>query len=185
MGVVRQVQLVILCEDTQHEAFCRRFLKATGWSDRSIRVVKAPAPRGAAEQFVRRQFPEELRAHRSRHVDQALVVMIDGDNRGVRARLNDLDAACRSAGVAERARNERVGVFVPTWNIETWLAYLGGDQADEGRPDYPALARERDCQPHVQVLHGMCIGRNLREPTPPSLIAACDEYRTRLAVEPQ
>ena len=103
--------------------------------------------------------------------------------RGVGGRLTELDAACRSAGVAERARNERVGVFVPTWNIETWLAYLDGDQVNEGRPDYPALPRERDCQLHVQVLHEMCIARDLREPTPPSLIAACEEYRTRLAVE--
>ena len=179
---MRQVQLVILCEDTQHEAFCRRFLKATGWSDRSIRVVKAPAQRGAAEQFVRRHFPTELQAHRSRHVDQALVVMIDGDNRGVRARLNELDAACRSAGIAERARNERVGVFVPTWNIETWLAYLNGDQVDEGRPDYPALARERDCQSHVSRLHQMCVAGRLRQPAPPSIMAACEEYRTRLLV---
>lgn len=183
MGAVRRVQLVILCEDTQHETFCRRFLRAAGWSDRRIRVVKAPAGRGAAEQFVRRHFPDELRAHRSRPLDEALVVMIDGDTRGVHTRLNELGAACRDAGVAERTRHERVGVFVPTWNIETWLVYLDGHRVDEGRPDYPALARERDCQPHVQVLHQMCLAGNLREPAPSSLSLACDEYRTRLLVE--
>ena len=180
---MRRVQLVILCEDTLHETFCRRFLRAAGWSDRGIRVVKAPAGQGAAEQFVRRYFPDELRAHRSRPVDQALVVMIDGDNRGVRGRLNDLDAACRDIGVTERTSRERVGVFVPTWNIETWLTYLDGDRADEGRSDYPTPARERDCQPHVQALQQMCVVGHLREPAPPSLTAACDEYRTRLAVE--
>ena len=147
-----------------------------------MRVVKAAAGQGAAEQFVRRQCPVELRAHRTRPVEQALVVMIDGDHRGVRGRLNELDAACRDAGVAERARHERVGV-IPTWNIETWLTYLDGDPVDEGRSNYPTLARERDCQPHVEALREMCVVGNLREPAPLSLVAACDEYRTRLLME--
>ena len=30
----RKVQLVLLCEDQQQEAFLRRFLQGTGWSNR-------------------------------------------------------------------------------------------------------------------------------------------------------
>lgn len=177
---MRSVQLVILCEDTQHEAFCRRFLSANGWSVRAIRVEKAPRGRGAAEQFVRQRFPRELKAHRSRPVSQALVVMIDGDAHGVEARLQKLDEACRNSGVEVRGPGARVALFVPTWNIETWLAYLDGETVDEARSNYPRLTRERECQRHVDALTEMCRVGALRQPSPPSLDRACDEYGARL-----
>jgi hypothetical protein len=186
MGALsRRVQVVLLCEDKQQEAFARRFLNATGWKTRAMRVEKAPAGRGAGEQFVRESFPRELKAHRSRPVNQALVVMMDGDADGPAARLQQLDKACREAGVAERASEEQVAVFIPTWNIETWLAYLNGGHADEGRSDYPRLASERECQSHVEKLVHMCRADKLREPSPPSLDAACREYRIRLKGEPR
>ena len=37
----RRVQIVILCEDNQHEAFIRRFLKGMGWNNREFRVEKS------------------------------------------------------------------------------------------------------------------------------------------------
>jgi len=178
--VSRRVQLVLLCEDKQQEAFARRFLNAAGWETRAMRVEKAPAGRGAGEQFVRERFPRELKAHRSRPVTQVLVVMMDGDAEGPTVRLHQLDKACREAGIVERNRNERVAVFIPTWNIETWLAYLDGEQVDEEKSDYPRLTSERDCQRHVERLVQMCRADNLREPSPPSLGAACREYNLRL-----
>ena len=90
----RRVQIVLLCEDTQHETCLRRFLSAMGWETRAMRVEKAPGGRGAADQFVRQQFPRELRAHRTRHATQALVTMMDGDLYGVDARLEQLNQAC-------------------------------------------------------------------------------------------
>ncbi|HEX4962009.1 MAG TPA: hypothetical protein VF173_14315 [Thermoanaerobaculia bacterium] len=177
----RRVQLVLLCEDKQQEVFARRFLNAVGWETRAMRVEKAPPGRGAGEQFVRERFPRELKAHRSRPVSQALVVMMDGDAAGPAARLQQLGKVCREAGIAERAGDERVAVFIPTWNIETWLAYLEGRQVEEGRSDYPRLASERDCQRHVEALVQMCRTEKLREPAPSSLNAACSEYHARLA----
>lgn len=176
----RQAQLVLVCEDRQQEAFVRRFLKAMGWETRAMRVERAPSGRGAGEQFVRDRFPRELKAQRSRPVSQALVVMIDGDSEGPGARQSQLGKACRDAGVAERTAEERVAVFIPTWNIETWLAYLDEAQIEEGRSDYPRLAQERDCQRHVVKLAQMCRAGELRQPAPPSLEAACNEYNLRL-----
>lgn len=176
----RRVQLVLLCEDKQQEVFARRFLNSIGWETRSMRVEKAPAGRGAGEQFVRERFPRELKAHRSRPVSQTLVVMMDGDAEGPTARLQQLDKACREAGVAERARDESVAVFIPTWNIETWLAYLNGEPVEERKSDYPRLDSERECQRHVDALVQMCRADKLREPAPSSLDAACREYRLRL-----
>lgn len=181
----RRVQLVLLCEDNQHEAFARRFLNAIGWETRAMRVEKAPGGRGAGEQFVRERFPLELKAHRSRPVSQALVILIDGDHHGVASRLHQLDQACRDAGVAGRADEERVAIIIPTWNIETWLAYLDGEQVGEDRSGYPRLSRERDCQRHVEALVRMCRAGELRDPAPPSLKAACGEYRRRLVAGPR
>jgi hypothetical protein len=77
-----------------------------GWETRALRVEKAPGGQGAGEQFVRERFPLELKAHRTRPVSQALVVLIDGDAEGTAARLQRLGQACREAGVAERANDE-------------------------------------------------------------------------------
>jgi hypothetical protein len=154
-----------------------------GWDTRTIRVEKAPAGRGAGEQFVRERFPRELKAHRSRPVSQALVVMMDGDAGGVEIRLQQLAKACRDAGVTERAGHERVAFLIPTWNIETWLAYLDGEDVEEGKSDYPRLPQERECRRHVAALVQMCDAQKLREPSPESLQRACSEYRTRLQQE--
>ncbi|MHC5057499.1 MAG: hypothetical protein ACYTKD_22725 [Planctomycetota bacterium] len=178
----RNVQLVLVCEDQQHEVFVRRFLRRAGWDNRRLRVERVPPPRGSAESFVRERFPVELSAYRSRRnqVGQALIVMVDGDRQGVKARLGQFADACRSKGMQPRQGDERVAAFVPTWNIETWLAYLDGETVDEHRKDYPHLARRRDCQRHVDRLHEMC-NRDALAPSPPaSLEAACEEYRQRL-----
>jgi hypothetical protein len=178
----RSVQLVILCEDTQQEAFIRRFLRKAGWNKRRFRVEKAPSGRGSGEQFVKERFPLELEAYRkkSAHVGSAVVVMIDGDNRGVATRQNELNDACSKKNVQQRQPNDRVAVFVPTWNIETWFAYLDGQTVDETRSNYPRLERERLCQKHVNTLFDMCNSGSLREPAPASLRKACSEYKNRI-----
>ena len=182
----RNVQIVLLCEDAQHESFGRRFLEKAGWTIRHIRVERAPKGRGAAEQFVRKRFPDELKAYRRRkhRVSVALIVMVDGDNRGVDQRVDELDTACRERNIACRNSGEHVLVFVPTWQIETWLAYLGGETVNEDKDDYPRLPRPRECQPHVDSLAAMCRNGVLREPAPSSLAIACTEYRRWRAALP-
>lgn len=176
-----RVNVVILCEDKQHATFARRFLKKMGWT-KPPRIAPLPAGRGSGEQSVREQFPIELKSYRSNRgvVGQALVVIQDGDDRGVKARHAELDAACTASGVAAREVVERVAVLVPTWNIETWFAYLDGEDVDEGEKGYRRLSRQRDCQRHVDALAEMCRQGALRPPAPPSLDAACVEYRQRL-----
>jgi hypothetical protein len=176
------VQIVLLCEDAQHEAFARRFLETQGWSTRRIRVEKASRGGGSAEQFVRERFPIELAAYRRAQgrVGQALIVFIDGDSDGVAGRLAQMDAGCNTAGQPPRGAGERVAIFVPTRSIETWFAYLDGKTVDEARSSYPRLERERDCARHVEELARMCSVRRLRQPAPSSLEAACDEYHRRI-----
>ena len=184
MGYVsREVQIVLLCEDRQHQAFVERFLESVGRltrkAKRRLRVERASQGRGSAEQFVRERFPKELAAYRRRRnrVSVALVVMLDGDATGVAGRLAELDAACAKQEIPVRRSDEDVFVFVPTWRIESWLAWLkDGETIDEERRDYPRLPGARDCQPHVEKLADMCRNRRLPAPVPPSLAAACTEY---------
>lgn len=179
----RNVNVVILCEDRQHEAFARRFLARMGRSNRVQRVLISPKGRGSGEQFVRERFAEELIYYRERQhrVQQALVVLIDADKRAVAVRVSQVEGAALAAGVQPREASERVAIFVSARNIETWFAYLNGQTVSE-REKYPRLRRERDCRRHVDVLWEMCQTGELRQPSPPSLDAACEEYRTRLQV---
>ena len=158
----------------------RRFLLKMGWNSRQIRVRSAGPGEGSAEQYVRNRFPVELAEHRRSSVSRVLMVMLDGDQRGLKGRVAELDGACRKANTNVRGPNERVLVFVPTWRIETWLAYLDGQTVDERKRDYPRLARPRQCARHVDALVKMCQNNELRQPAPASLAAACSEYRSRL-----
>lgn len=175
----RQVKMVLLCEDKQHEAFFRRFFGLAGWHARSIRVEKNPSGRGSGEQWVAVQFPKELQELRSRHVSAILVAIIDADKITLKERMNALDRACTKAGIPVRGPNDPVAVFVPQRNIETWIAYLSGENIDE-RDDYAKLSRERECLESVINLKEMCDRGALRSPSPPSLEAACVEYRAKI-----
>lgn len=174
----RSVRIVVLCEDRQHESFVRRFLREVGWNTRSLRIERPPAGRGSAERYVHERFPVELQAVRSKGGERAyLIVMVDGDSRGVKGRRESLGEACSRQQTEPPRDADHVLVCVPTWNIETWFAYLGGETVDEARPDYPRLAHERDCDPFARVLAGMCRHRALRSPFPTSLQDVCEGYR--------
>ena len=170
---------MLLCEDKQQSTFVYRFLIEMGWRKNQIRIRSAKPGKGSAEQFVRNRFPKELNEHRARpSVSRALMVMMDGDNRGISGRMAELADACTKAKTSPRTQKEQdVLVFIPTWRIETWLAYLESETVDETKRDYPRLPRPRDCARHVDTLVKMCRNKALRKPAPASLAAACDEYR--------
>ena len=175
----RSVRLTLLCEDKLQMVFAHRFFTALGWNLRDWKPITAPAGRGAAEQFVRMEFPRQLNALREKGDEQVfLVVLIDGDAAGTRQRRRQIDEACRDKGIEPPTDAERVLVCVPTWNIETWLAYLADEEIDESVSDYPRFdGRESECEAQVQTLAVMCREQRLRPLAPPSLEAACEEHR--------
>ncbi|NLX13023.1 MAG: hypothetical protein GXY44_05110 [Phycisphaerales bacterium] len=177
----RNVNIVILCEDRQHEAFARRFLRQAGQGLRVQRVEISPRGRGSGEQFVRARFAKELAYYRSRQhrVGQALIVVIDADRGSSAERREQVEGAAVEGGQEQRRADERVALFVPARNIETWLAYLDGQTVNES-DTYPRLQSERDCQRHVERLYEMCQQGALRQPAPSALEAACNEYRLRI-----
>ena len=175
----RRAQLGLVCEDRQHEVFIRSFLRLTGWETRKLRVEMNPKGRGSGEQWVRQTYAQEVKRLRaSSHVAQGLIVAIDQDKPGL-DRDEQLQEELRCADLGRRGKDERIAHIIPARNIETWLAYLEGSDVDE-TTTYPKLAKERDCKKLIRVLKRMCDANMLRQPAPPSLERACDEYRKRL-----
>lgn len=177
----RRVMMVLLCEDAQHEAFVRRFLKGMGWDTRQMRIEKSPMGKDSAEQWVRCRFPVELRAYRKRASRAAtvLVVVIDGDLARQPGRFQELQRECEIQNVSFRTDGEHVAIIVPCRNIETWIQYLQGAKVNENDA-YPKLSRERDCHVPVKHLLSLCKQGKLPDDAPPSMRQACDEYHERI-----
>lgn len=172
------VELVILCEDLQQEVFARHFFIRRGFQRRKIRVRRNPRGQGAGEQYVREQYPQEVRAHRSRssYLSTFLAVVIDADTHPVEHRLAQLDTALVNTSQPTRQTDEKIAIFIPKRNIETWLHYLMGETVDEIRA-YPRLTRQSECKPYVEKLTEEICPSGLPEDAPPSLHAACDELQ--------
>ena len=61
--------------------------------------------------------------------------------------INEPTAASLAYGL-DKKKDEKIAVFVPRRNIETWIKYLGGEQVSE-TARYPKLPQARDCYPAV------------------------------------
>lgn len=110
-------EFLVLCEDQQHEAFARRFLKKTKNVTHydQIRVERAPLGRGAADHFVQENFIRWLRVlHHPKGANEFLVVVLDGDRFGVDGHLRQLDQACKRQDEPLRFSADRVSVIIPT-----------------------------------------------------------------------
>lgn len=170
---MKPAQVIVLCEDKQHSVFAYRFLKRR--TNHRVRVIFAPPSEGSGEQFVREHYPQELRALRAATVNSALIVMIDGDTSTVAQRVRQLHDSCRQLGIRPRTPQDSVALMVPKRSIETWLRYLDGHTVNE-TDRYSRLKPPSNCKTHVRALVDMCTVRELRDPAPPSLTAACGEY---------
>jgi len=171
------VEVVLLCEDRQDEVFIRRFLQRRGRERYAFRSLISPAGRGSGEQWVREQFPCELKAHRSQagRRNTWLIVATDADTQSVDDRIRGLCEACKGAGIPFRHPNERVMFVVPKRSIETWFAFLRGETVNES-DRHPKYDCENDCRDQVARLDDMCRQQKLEPEPPPSLSSACEEF---------
>ncbi len=171
----RRAQLIILCEDKQQAVFARKFFMSHGFSRRQLEFNIAPEGKGSAEQYVRERYAREVSTYRrkSTYLSRMLVVIIDADTYTVKQRLTQLDTALKNAS-QQRKANEKIAIFVPKKNIETWIHYLMGKTVDE-KTNYPKLSRKRDCKPYVEKLVKNICPVGLPENAPPSLYSTCDE----------
>ena len=170
-------QFVILCEDRQQEVFTRHFLASYGVHPRRIRIKIPPKGQGSGEQYVRQEYPREVKLYRSKssYLAIGLAVMIDADMLPVERRFTQLGNELKNDEQRERQAEERIAIFVPKRNIDTWIHHLQGETVNEADV-YPKLDKERDCKPLVQKLASKPVYR-LTDSVPPSLQTAARELR--------
>ena len=138
----KRIQGVVLVEDRRTERFMRHLLAKLGFDikRRKIEFKVAPRGKGAAESWVRKQYPGEVRYLRSRYPRRFLLAVRDGDAVGVAGRKAELDGALVEADQATRGPEERIATPIPTWSIESWLLdLLGADDVNEQRKPEPVI----------------------------------------------
>ncbi|MGF1935167.1 MAG: hypothetical protein RM347_012300 [Nostoc sp. ChiQUE02] len=162
--------------DKQQEVFARHFLKKRGFIlDRNLRIEICP--KGSGEQFVRKRYPAEVKAYRSKnYLSGMLVVLIDADKKTIEERLNQLDEALIANSQLVRQPKEEIAIFIPKRNIETWIHYLQNETVDEETEYSKFLNNESACKPSIENLVNQCY-QGLDENAPPSLQAACGELQ--------
>ena len=144
-----------------------------------LRIVPRSAGAGSGEQFVRSEYARQVWAFRSRKYlkNICLVVVIDADTLEAQERFKQLDSELASISQPVRQSDERIAIFIPKRNIETWIHYLQGTAVNED-DRYRHLERESDCKEQVEALASKCRNRVLLpDKAPSSLKAACDELR--------
>jgi hypothetical protein len=170
-------KMVVVCEDAQQRVFLYRLLKAFGLH-RRFRAEVAQAGQGAADQWVRETYPDEVAAYRQSTMAVGLVTVIDADENSVRFRYQQLNEELDASDLEHRKRDEQICLLVPKRNIETWIYALVGEEVNE-LDAYPKLEKESECQPAVDQLV-----EYLRHGVPsdliPSLERGCQELNTRL-----
>lgn len=174
----RAARMIVLCEDLQHATFIRRLLKQLGFPKGRIRINRSRG--GAADQYVRNHYSEEVEEYRRRsaRIHIGLVTAIDADENQVQYRLRQLNEELDAEDLDERKHDEEICILVPKRNIETWIYALLGDEVNE-QETYTKLERESECQPAVDQLVGY-----LQDERPndliPSLERGCRELNNRL-----
>jgi hypothetical protein len=152
MAQRRGVRVTVLVEDQSLERFAREVLLELGFHRHEMYVIGYPVGRGSAKQWVEKRYPIEVRAYRSKANAQqiALLVGTEADEQTVAHRFRYLASKLTDAGLADRNDDERVALWVPKWNVETWILYLSGEDVDEQanyrtklrNPDYHAVAED-------------------------------------------
>ena len=179
----RRVQIVILCEDRQQEVFARYFLKKRGFRGQFLANI-CPEGSQAGEQYVRTQYPVEVKAYRQNRnrVSIGLVVLIDADTGTLQDRLSQLASILEQDAQDKRRSDEAIAIFVPKRNIETWIHYLQGETVNE-EDAYPKYEKnEAVCKTYVENLADRCYAQSLPEDAPRSLQAACGELQRLLSL---
>ncbi len=170
------VRATLLVEDRAMERLACEVLRRLGFSSREMRVKTSPAGQGSAKQWVEKQYPTEARAYRSKASYQqiALLVGTDADEQTVQHRFDRLSSALTDVEprVPDRAANERIAIWVPKRNVETWILHLSSGNVDEetnyktriGKPNYRTVSqafvdhfRESGSEDH-EVLPSLQVG---------------------------
>jgi len=144
-------EVVILCEDIAHERFIRQYLICCGFEDRKIKNF--PNLKGRKvnnnNDFVIKHYAPLVKTYRRKNFqNRAIVVMIDADTNSINDILRSLHIALDEQegrlNRDPRLPNEKIAIFVPARNIETWFYYTIIDRNCDETTDYknsPAIKK--------------------------------------------
>jgi len=136
-------EVTILCEDIDQERFIREYLICRGLDDRKIKDFGNPKGKTIKNNnaLILKHYPDIIKSHRRRkYRNIAVVVMIDADEDSVSDKMRSLhkkiDEAAGNLNKDTRLPNEKVAIFVPARNIETWFYYIMEGQECNEITDY-------------------------------------------------
>jgi len=77
--------------------------------------------------------------------------------------------------------NELIAYIIPKWHIQTWIAYLDGENVDEAdkttyKKMYGKISELKDVHPFIDRLADNCRENKQLESPPDSLVATCQEF---------
>jgi hypothetical protein len=150
----RRRRLHVLCEDDLHQRLVERLADRWSIGPRQRKIHAAPSALGSASDYVLAHYAGAVKGWRAESHDAnvGLLVVIDGDERGVASRRQQLAQALRDAHMDPITPSDPVAVVVPTWHIETWIAWLCGHRPIDERTRYK----------HADAIGG-AVGRLIRD----------------------
>lgn len=158
----RKAKIIILCEGVEDYDLARRALMRMGWKNRMFEPRVCPRGTQAGEQFVREAYAGEVRLQRTRE-GRKLLVCTDADRYAVSERVRQLETTLKTAGERARGRQERIALWIPRRNLETWVYLYTQDGRVDESTDYKHRVREEDFQAAARQL-----GDDLKRQAAPS-----------------
>jgi len=179
-----KAQVFILCEDTVHYHFAKKYFELLGFNSRNIRGTSNPKgiSVGSGARYVQDNYEKEVKAFHSKsnHLDSILVVVIDNDTKNI----ND-EPKNRVKILYEKYKplaNESILIISPIRNIESWFCYIDTNNTNVEIPDengeiqdYKKNYRNPKPTEFAKKLKEQICAHGLPENAPSSLIDACNE----------
>jgi cellulose synthase/poly-beta-1,6-N-acetylglucosamine synthase-like glycosyltransferase len=173
-----KAQVFILCEDTVHYHFARKYFELLGFNSRKIRGKYNPKGRsiGSGAEYVKESYEKEIKAfHSKNYMDYILVVIIDDDTKDNVKYLYQKYAPLQ---------NEPILIFSPLRNIESWFCFIDTDnfhvenKDEQGKIiDYKSQYKNSKPTEFAKKLKNEICINGLPENAPASLRHACDELK--------
>lgn len=178
-------RITVLCEDMAQYDFIKAYAKSLGADKRIDRITQA-----YNNASVLHYYPKAVISYRRSATENImLVVMIDADEKTIQERLKEIDKKLdiekARLNQPTRSDNEKILLFVPIRNIESWFHYTLTGAIDietkkgiDGKLiSYKDQYKNQDINEVVEKLKEEICLNGLPDNAPSSLHHACNELK--------